>query len=110
MSAPMANIYDNLCTSGILPYDVNQIVTGEPSAYLQSQPSVYSSGLQKDEFKSSAPKNKANINPKAAGFAALMTYITGAVLSKSTNPLKGMKAIGNLALKAIKLPLKLLKK
>lgn len=109
MAGNIPNSYDMLSIYGVLPYDANQIITGEPSPYLQQNtPKLPNSNLKQDEFK---PSNKKPINPKALGLAALGTYLAGVVLSKgSKNPIKGLKAIGKFAFNLIKLPLNVLKK
>lgn len=109
------NAYDQLAISGVLPYDVNQIAEDKPSEYLKENypPTTGLNGTNpiKDEFKSEKSEgNKEHIDPKKAGLAALGTYLTGAILSRSKNPVKGLKAIAKTAIKLVMLPLKLLKK
>ncbi len=102
------NAYDRLNTAGVLPYDVNKIIYGKPSEYL-SQTNHTSSNLEQPK-KDLFHKKDKEIEPKKIGLIALTTYLVGAVLSKSKNPIKGAQAMGTTLLKLAKIPLKLLKK
>lgn len=111
MSAIYPNAYDNLNLMGILPYDVNEIVEGKPSEYLKEHGSgIYS--LPNDSFEKSehGEKKKINVDWKKLGLAAIGTYLLGALLSRSSNPIKGGKAIGKLLKGIVTLPLKVFKK
>ncbi|MDD3237265.1 MAG: hypothetical protein PHV37_04130 [Candidatus Gastranaerophilales bacterium] len=107
MSTNIPSTYDMLSIYGVLPYDVNQYLTDKPSDYLSQAKSGINPNLKSDVFNKSGKKP---LDAKKVGFAALGTYIAGAILSKSKNPVKGAKAIGNLALNILKFPIKLLKK
>ncbi len=111
MSTNFPSAYDMLSLSGVLPYDVNQIIFDTPSPYLQqSNLKLPASTPQKDVFNPNG-KTKTPTDPRKIGLAALATYITGVILSKgSKNPIKGLQAIGSTLLNIIKLPLKVLKK
>ncbi len=110
MSTGFPNAYDMLAVNGVLPYDVNQIIFDKPSPYLrEGGVGLIPSTPNKDEFKANY-KEKKQIEPKRIGLMALGTYLAGALLSKSTNPLKGMKALGKFAFNLIKLPIKVFKK
>lgn len=110
MSGTIPNSYDMLSMYGVLPYDANEIITGTPSPYLQ-QNSIKLPGStpKKDEFKHEK-EHKEPLEPKKIGLIALGTYLTGVALSRSKNPLKGMKAIGKTLWNLIKLPIRVFKK
>lgn len=123
MSSIYPNAYDMLNISGILPYDVNQIVTGEKSEYLKEHGRAFSLDIPKDKFekKETHPKHGEHsehgekkepkeIEWSKVGVAALGTYILGALLSHSTNPIKGAGAILKNAGKILSLPFKLIAK
>lgn len=112
--AGFPNSYDMLSIYGILPYDVNEIVNEKPSSYLEGINKHHSSP-EKDEFKTGKKekaegKEKEPLEPKKIGLIALGAYLTGCILSKSKNPLKGAEAIGKTLWKIIKLPIKIFKK
>ena len=111
MSMNFPNSYDMLAVNGILPYDVNQIISDKPSSYLNQMGMQKLPGAapSKDEFKL-INKQKTPTDPRKLGLAAIATYITGAIMAKSTNPAKGLQALGKFALNLIKLPLKVIKK
>ncbi len=103
------NSYDMLAVNGILPYDVNEIVTGKPSDFSSFAPNTLDASPKKDEFSLKNPKKPNEV--KKIGLAVLATYIAGVILSKGkTSPTNGAEAILNTATKILKLPLKLLKK
>lgn len=113
MSA-IPNSYDMLAISGILPYDVNEIVYEKPSAYFESI-NPHHSSPEKDEFnhdkkEKAEGKEKEPLEPKKLGLIALGIYLTGCILSKSKNPIKGAEAIGKTLWNIIKLPVKIFKK
>ena len=101
------NSYDRLCLAGILPYDVNNIVYDKPSEFLSQGNSPIATAPPKDVFDNK--KKKKAIDPKIAGLAGIGTYVTGAILSKSKDPVKGLKAICKTLYKVAKIPLNLIK-
>lgn len=110
---------DLLATQGIIPYDAQAFITGEPSPYLQQygistpqnpqlahipplkrQPlsDSYSPATLTKDFKEHEPGILKKI-----GAIALGTYILGFICSKGKkNPLEGIKAIYSLASRPVK--------
>lgn len=118
---------DLLATQGIIPYDAQAFITGEPSPYLEQcgirtprSPELASVPPLKQQpiadsynpaalMKEEAPE-KTGLWRKI-GVAALGTYILGFICSKGKkNPVEGLKAIYNLGAGAVKKIGKIFKK
>ncbi len=125
MSAFGPSSLDLLATQGIIPFDAQAYLTGEPSMYLQQcgiytppnpelssipplkqQPLVdyynpqrmmNNEELANPQIESKSDGSSTISTIKNIGAAALVTYLLGFICSKGKkNPIDGMKAIFNL--------------
>lgn len=97
---------DMIGMNGILPFDCNEFIYGQPSPYLQNEmigtylPNVQRANLsppQNDSFQPAAPPVNVPDRPlagwKIATAIGLVGLVTTAVITKTANPLKMFEKI-----------------